>query len=124
MKHVSFIASALIVLSFNCKNNPEKVVETASTSSNELHETINNEEIKIIPINHATMVLSHKDQVVYVDPVGGIEAFSGQEQPDYILITDIHGDHLDPTTFRKYGIGIYDAHCPSSGERKVARNKG
>lgn len=123
MKHVNFIASALIVLSFNCKNNPEKVVETASTSSNELHETINNEEIKIIPINHATMVLSHKDQVIYVDPVGGIEAFSGQEQPDYILITDIHGDHLDPTTLENMALESTTLIVPQAVKEKLPEIK-
>lgn len=98
MKLSSFIPAVLILLLFNCKNSTEKVVEIASESANELYETTKPEEIKIIPIEHATMILAHRDQVIYVDPVGGIEAFSGQENSDYILITDIHGDHFDPST--------------------------
>lgn len=104
MKHSSLITSVFIVLLFNCKNSTEKVVEIASESANELFESNKPEEIKIIPISHATMVLAYEDQIVYVDPVGGIEAFSGQEQPDYILITDIHGDHLDPSTLERMAL--------------------
>ena len=55
-------------------------------------------EVAIIPISHATAVLQWKDITIYVDPVGGAEAFKGQELPDLILITDIHGDHFNLET--------------------------
>jgi L-ascorbate metabolism protein UlaG (beta-lactamase superfamily) len=54
--------------------------------------------LKIIPIEHATAVLEWKDITIYIDPVGGKEAFEGQKPPDLILITDIHGDHLSVET--------------------------
>lgn len=54
--------------------------------------------IKIIPIAHATVVLEWNDITIYIDPVGGAEAFEGQKQPDLILITDVHGDHLSVET--------------------------
>jgi L-ascorbate metabolism protein UlaG (beta-lactamase superfamily) len=54
--------------------------------------------IKIIPIEHATAVLEWGVITVYIDPVGGAEAFEGQRLPDLILITDIHGDHLSVET--------------------------
>lgn len=54
--------------------------------------------INIIPISHATMVLEWGEAVIYTDPVGGAEAFEGQPSPDIILVTDIHGDHLDVET--------------------------
>ncbi|EAR00300.1 MBL fold metallo-hydrolase [Maribacter sp. HTCC2170] len=55
-------------------------------------------DIVIIPIEHATAILEWKDITVYVDPVGGSEAFKDQKQPDLILITDIHGDHFNLET--------------------------
>ena len=47
---------------------------------------------------HASLVLTANGKTIYVDPAGGAELFKGLATPDYILITDIHGDHFDPTT--------------------------
>lgn len=55
-------------------------------------------EISIIPIEHATTVLEWGDVTIYIDPVGGAEVFKNQKQPDLILITDVHGDHLNVET--------------------------
>jgi L-ascorbate metabolism protein UlaG (beta-lactamase superfamily) len=52
----------------------------------------------IHPINHATFVMSWKDKTIYVDPVGGGKRFAGLPKPALILVTDIHGDHLDAPT--------------------------
>lgn len=57
--------------------------------------------LTIQPINHATLVLSYNKMNIYVDPTGGDSAFTGLGAPDLILITDIHGDHLDTATLRK-----------------------
>ncbi|UII76023.1 MBL fold metallo-hydrolase [Flagellimonas sp. HMM57] len=57
--------------------------------------------LKITPIEHATAVLEWKDITIYIDPVGGKEAFEGHYQPDLILITDIHGDHFSLETLQQ-----------------------
>lgn len=57
-----------------------------------------NDTLTVQPIRHGTMVLSRGDLTVYVDPVGGAEAFEGLANPDIILITHIHGDHLSMET--------------------------
>ncbi|MBT8294001.1 MAG: MBL fold metallo-hydrolase [Eudoraea sp.] len=57
--------------------------------------------IKIIPIEHATTVLEWGDITIYIDPVGGAEVFQDQKQPDLILITDVHGDHLSLETLEE-----------------------
>ena len=54
----------------------------------------------ITPISHATMVITIAGQTIYTDPVGGKELFSKSEPPTLILITDIHGDHMDPDTLK------------------------
>jgi L-ascorbate metabolism protein UlaG (beta-lactamase superfamily) len=62
------------------------------------HEKVKGGELTIQPVNHATLVLSFEHKNIYVDPVGGVDAFKGLAAPDMILVTDIHGDHFDPKT--------------------------
>lgn len=55
-------------------------------------------ELKIQPIIHGTLVLTHQNKTIYIDPYGGADRFEGVTNPDIILITDIHGDHLNLKT--------------------------
>lgn len=57
-----------------------------------------NGNIEIRPILHATMVITYDDFVIYTDPYGGAKAFEGVQAPDLVLITDIHGDHMNLET--------------------------
>ena len=54
--------------------------------------------LQIQPITHGTLVLTWGETTIYVDPYGGAKLFEGLDDPDLILITDIHGDHLNPET--------------------------
>ena len=53
-------------------------------------------DMSFIPVKHATFVIKTKSATIIVDPVGDAQAFKGFSQPDIILLTDIHGDHLAP----------------------------
>ncbi|WP_407495400.1 MBL fold metallo-hydrolase [Pseudooceanicola sp. MF1-13] len=55
-------------------------------------------EITIHPVSHASLVMETPAGVIYVDPVGGADAYSDYPAPDMILITHHHGDHFDPDT--------------------------
>jgi len=57
-------------------------------------------DLEIHPINHATFVMKWDGKTVFVDPVGGGDKFKACGKPDLILITDIHGDHLNPDTVK------------------------
>lgn len=57
--------------------------------------------LNIIPIEHATTVLEWNNITIYIDPVGGKQAFASQNLPDLILITDIHGDHFSLETLQE-----------------------
>ncbi len=56
--------------------------------------------ITVIPINHATVEFQHAGKTILVDPTPQ-GSYTGLEGPDLILITDIHGDHMDPATVDK-----------------------
>jgi L-ascorbate metabolism protein UlaG (beta-lactamase superfamily) len=52
------------------------------------------------PINHATLALQWNGLTLCVDPVGGAGRFADLPRPDLILLTDVHGDHLDAATLK------------------------
>ena len=58
----------------------------------------NEGDVKIHPLLHATMTLDFDGTMVFVDPFGGSEHFAPFGNPDLVLITDIHGDHLNLET--------------------------
>jgi L-ascorbate metabolism protein UlaG (beta-lactamase superfamily) len=51
--------------------------------------------VKITPVYHASVLIQAGGKNVYIDPTKPGD-FSGMPKADLILITDIHGDHLDP----------------------------
>jgi L-ascorbate metabolism protein UlaG (beta-lactamase superfamily) len=55
--------------------------------------------LQIIPIQHASVLVKAGGKVLYVDPSQG--KYDGLPAADYILITDIHGDHLTPAVVDK-----------------------
>jgi L-ascorbate metabolism protein UlaG (beta-lactamase superfamily) len=56
--------------------------------------------VRLIVINHASFVIDSAGQVIDVDPVGA-SRYDGLPQPDLILITHTHGDHLDAAAIAK-----------------------
>jgi L-ascorbate metabolism protein UlaG (beta-lactamase superfamily) len=73
----------LALIAFAQTNRP---VETFSTKDGQL---------KVTPIRHASMMIEAAGQVVHIDPWSQGN-YQGLPQADVILITDIHGDHMDP----------------------------
>lgn len=59
-----------------------------------------NGDIIIQPITHGTLVLKWSNNTIYVDPYGGAKLFKDVAAPDFILITDIHGDHTNLETLK------------------------
>ena len=108
-KYSYFIILFSLGLFFACKESKPDQVKSEptpiTTSKKEIKSpssgaTEMDDGIKIIPIEHATLILEWNNITVYIDPVGGKEAFNGQKTPDLILITDIHGDHLNVETLK------------------------
>ncbi|WP_296316772.1 MBL fold metallo-hydrolase [Winogradskyella sp. UBA3174] len=85
MKITRLILLAIITTLASCKK--EKTDGSVAIST-----------VKITPIKHGTLVLETNKDVIYIDPTGGKEAFKDQKKPTLVLITDIHGDHLDIKT--------------------------
>jgi L-ascorbate metabolism protein UlaG (beta-lactamase superfamily) len=93
---LSTVLVSFVLLS--CNNN----TSTKKSSPNEAEKTSvevtqeqNTSSVDIKPVSHASFVLKSTEHQFFVDPVNA-EAFAQFSNPDYILITDIHGDHFNP----------------------------
>ncbi len=51
--------------------------------------------VKITPLTHASLRLEFAGKIIDIDPTGD---YSWMPKSDLILITDIHGDHLQPAS--------------------------
>lgn len=56
--------------------------------------------VKITPIYHAALLIQAGGKNIYLDPAKPADV-TGLPQADLILITDIHGDHMDPNLVSK-----------------------
>jgi L-ascorbate metabolism protein UlaG (beta-lactamase superfamily) len=55
--------------------------------------------VRITPLNHASTLIEAEGKIIYLDPAKPVD-FSGKPKADLILITDIHGDHMDPDAIK------------------------
>jgi L-ascorbate metabolism protein UlaG (beta-lactamase superfamily) len=84
--------------------------------------------VKITPIMHATMMIEGGGQVIHVDPAQG--RLGQLPKADLILITDIHGDHMDESMLRQVKKDSTMILAPSavakelSGEKVTVINNG
>lgn len=53
--------------------------------------------VKITPIFHASLMIEAGGKVIYLDPAKPSN-FAGLPSADLVLITDIHPDHMDPSS--------------------------
>ena len=56
--------------------------------------------MKITPVQHASLMIEAGGQVIHLDPWSN-GLYDGLASADLILITDIHGDHMDPKMLPK-----------------------
>lgn len=88
------------ITALSCKDEKKESpkVTGQDVMEGETAATNNATNIDINPISHATAVINWGETTIYLDPVGGAEAFSGMDSPDMVLITDVHEDHMSAET--------------------------
>jgi L-ascorbate metabolism protein UlaG (beta-lactamase superfamily) len=87
--NIRFIFFSCLILAFSAVQAQKEVPDHIKTNKGLL---------TIQPVLHGTLAMQWNGKTIYVDPYGGADAFSGIDSPDIILLTDIHGDHLDLLT--------------------------
>ncbi|MFB3825273.1 MAG: MBL fold metallo-hydrolase [Bryobacteraceae bacterium] len=73
--------------------------------------------VRITPIQHASLMIEAGGKVIYMDPAQG--QYEGLPAADLILLTDTHGDHLQPgviAKLRKAGTALMG---PAAAAEKV-----
>ena len=85
------LLATILAFAFNLPAQPKRPVEEFKTSAGTL---------KITAIRHASLMIEAGGQVIHVDPYSQGN-YEGLPAADVILITDIHGDHMDPKAIEK-----------------------
>ena len=83
LKRDIWLAAAVLALAAPGFGAPADTIESAKGP------------VVITPIQHASFMLEAGGKRIYVDP-SPADLFAGKPKADLILITDIHGDHMDP----------------------------
>ena len=119
MKVLKNIMLLLIIgMMVGCKNDKSNT-EVAVTQKDVVSET-NVASVDIIPISHGTLILETEDQTIYIDPTGGFESFIDQNKPTLVLITDIHGDHLNIETLKSLNLENVTLIAPAAVVEKLS----
>src|ERR1700674_3445598 len=87
MKSIVSILACAAMLSFVAGAHAQmaRPVQTFDTSAGP---------VKITPVYHASLEIEAGGKVIIIDPAKPA-VFTGIPQADLILITDVHGDHMD-----------------------------
>ncbi len=75
--------------------------------------------VEITPIHHASFTLRAGGKLVYVDP-SPAELFKGKPKADLILLTDIHGDHMDLAAIADLSQADTTVVAPAAVAQKIA----
>src|SRR5579862_5066108 len=82
---LTFVGAVVLLVSFALAADQ---TQTFSTSAGP---------VKITALYHASTLIEAGGKVIYLDPAKPAN-FAGLPPADLILITDIHGDHMDPAS--------------------------
>ncbi|WP_109301073.1 MBL fold metallo-hydrolase [Aquimarina sp. AU474] len=120
LKTQSIILICILVLACKSqkKEETEIINETIDPPQEEVSKKIESD-IVIDPIGHATAILEWKDKTIYIDPYGGSKAFEGKKPANLVLITDIHGDHMNIDTLDSLDLSKAEIIVPQAVAEKL-----
>lgn len=95
MKRIAYLLFMSLAI-FSCKKEePKKVAKIKTVKKS------TDSKVTISPISHATAVIEFDNEVIYLDPTGGKKSFEKYKAPTYVLLTDVHGDHMNVNTLNE-----------------------
>lgn len=121
MKRHFFTLAILFLTLLSCKNEHKKEVAESKKATTETKNGIS--ETKITPVSHATAVIGFDNSTLYLDPTGTADDFSNFKKADYVLITDIHGDHMNLNTLKALDLSNSTIIAPEAVARNLSELK-
>ncbi|MGX1023298.1 MBL fold metallo-hydrolase [Psychroflexus sp. MBR-150] len=114
----AFFKLSILLLIVSCKSEPKS--DNKTSEHQQKTEAKKESPFKVMPIEHATFVMTWADEVIYADPTGGADAFRDMPKPSLVLITDIHPDHLNIETLQNIP-QTYDIVAPKAVYEKMPK---
>jgi len=111
MRGYAVIACLLFSCALMAQSGPSS--ETFSTSAGP---------VKITAIYHASALIEAGGKAIYIDPAAPGK-FAGRPAADLVLITDIHGDHMDPKSIATVSKGTTEIFAPTAVATTVTSAK-
>ncbi len=112
----------ICLLVANCKSqkkeDSEVINETVEENVQEVPEK-KEDNIVIDPIGHASAIIQWKQKIIYIDPNGGSKAFTNKKPANIVLITDIHGDHMNIDTLDSLNLAKAEIVVPQAVAEKL-----
>ena len=115
MKSIVSLLACAAMLSFAAGAHAQmaRPVQTFDTSAGP---------VKITPVYHASLEIEAGGKIIIVDPAKPAN-FAGLPQADLILLTDIHGDHMDPDLIKAESKAGTDIIAPAAVAKTVTTAK-
>ena len=98
--HNVLILAAVALVPLAATAQPNRPMEAPQLSTR-----VSANGVVVHPVHHSAMVLEWNGHTVLVDPHDGADRYKKYGAPGLILITDIHGDHMDPGTLQGLDLG-------------------
>lgn len=121
MKSTKIIVLAALIGFSSCKKDEKTEVNTEDNIKTKV-EAPRKTPLEIVPIEHATMSIEYGADIIYIDPVGDFKAKNLNMSPNYILITDIHEDHLSLETLKSFNLKGTKIIAPIAVKEKLSKD--
>src|ERR1700680_2525855 len=109
----AFACAAILLFAAGADAQMARPVQTFPTSAGP---------VKITPVYHASLEIEAGGKIIIIDPAKPA-VFTGLPQADLILITDIHGEHLDPDLIKAESKAGTDIIAPAAVAKTVTTAK-